>query len=74
MNEQQRRPAAFVDIVQPHPVDIDEFSARRQVRFHLVRGPPGKQNEAEQDQDNERDGDARNPNNYFLPPRPSHIQ
>src|SRR6516162_9935078 len=27
MNEHKRRPVAFVDIVQPHAVNIDEFAA-----------------------------------------------
>src|SRR5262249_20597448 len=34
MNEQQHRPAALVDIVQAHAVDIDEFSAWRQIGFY----------------------------------------
>ena len=74
MNEHKRRPATFVDIVQPHAVNIDEFAARRHVRFHLVGGPRGEKGKPEHYQENERDGDAQDPNDHFLPPRPSHFQ
>jgi hypothetical protein len=77
VDDHKRRPAAFVDIVQPRAVNIDEFAARRHIRFHLVGGPRGEQNKPEHYQETERD-DAHDPdndpNNHFLPPRPSHFQ
>jgi hypothetical protein len=61
MNEQKRRAAALVEIVQPRAVNIDELSARRYFLFDLARGPAGEQNEADQDQEDERNGKACDP-------------
>jgi hypothetical protein len=74
VNEQKRRPAAFVEIVQPRAVDIDELFARRHFLFDLARRPTGKQNEADQDQEDEPNREACEPNNHFLPPRASQFQ
>ena len=61
MNEQQRRPRAFVEIVDARPIDVDEAPERRHGFFDLPGGSRRENHKPANDKGEQQECDADNP-------------
>ena len=61
MNEQERRPRAFVEIVDARPIDVDETPERRHGFFDLPGGSRRENHKPANDKGEQQECDADDP-------------